>query len=273
MTHVIEKQQFADPGLYRFPPLLENLELQRCSFDSCQHPAQRHLRDRPLLRNIKLLRCHVTLSELGSLIAEDCLIDTIWFHRGKWGPQEISGCAFKHVTVRGNITGAVCFLPAPLWWRWLQRFPSGSEQRPRSAEEDDEEHFLERMRALELPSGPPPGPANPFARANARFYAGIDWALDISEARFTGVELYRSDIPARLIRRDPETQAVVHREVLLGSAWREILADSSWRFAIHRFLETGFDDTVLVACKRGRYFDEGMAAIRCLRAAGLADPD
>ena len=43
--------------------------------------------------------------------------------------------------------------------------------------------------------------------AGQAFYQKIDWALDISRGEFRDLEL--KGIPARLVRRDPETQLIV----------------------------------------------------------------
>jgi hypothetical protein len=162
---------------YRLPDPLEDLELRRCTFDTCQRPLRRTAGDRPTVRGVSLMRCHVRASDLGAVIAEDCLVDTFWLHRGNWGSQMIAGCALRHVTVRGNVTGGLEFLAARL---------VGTD--------------AERAALL---------------AANLAYYAGVDWALDISDARFTAVSFVRSDIPARLIRRDPQTQVVVTRRTLL----------------------------------------------------------
>ncbi len=109
-------------------------------------------------------RCHFAACELGSVVVEDSVIDTIWVHRGKWGPQAIAGCAFKHVVIRGRITGSIAFLPS-------------------------KHARLGPVSAMA---------ADPFVEANSRYYEGVDWALDIREAEFTELELYWSGIPARL---------------------------------------------------------------------------
>jgi hypothetical protein len=109
--------------------------------------------------------------------------------------------------------------------------------------------------------------------ANARYYRDVDWALDISGARFTSIEMDLAGIPARLIRRDPDLQIVMTRAQALEGAWLEPLAKSKWRFAVSAFLRSGFDDFVLVACERGRYFDEERESLRRLRSAGAAVSD
>jgi hypothetical protein len=42
---------------------------------------------------------------------------------------------------------------------------------------------------------------------------------------------------------------------------------------IERFLETGLPDSVLVAAKRSRFFEQDLAALRRLREVGAALPD
>lgn len=114
----------------------------------------------------------------------------------------------------------------------------------------------------------------PIAQANQRPYETVDWAMDISEARFTGIEMSRCDIPARLIRRDPATQVVVTRESVSNGDWATASTDSGgWQIAIEDFLASGVPDTVLVACKRGRFFKGQLAAIKRLRDMEVALPD
>ena len=235
MPLVVEDREFSVQG-YRLPDPLEDVELRRCRFDTCQTPTQRTASDRPTLRRVSLQRCHVTASDLGAVIAEDCTVDTIWFHRGIWGPQAIEGCALRHVTLRGNVTGGLEFLAAGL----LQP----------AAERDE------------------------LLAANRRFYADVDWALDISDARFTSVSFVRSDIPARLIRRDPTTQVVISRRAMLAVDLPRLLGETTIiAMGIDRFLETGFDDTVLVAPTRGPRFAQQSEVIDRLRAEGLVEPD
>ena len=171
------------PSIYAFADPTEDLVLRQCRFAMFQHPVQKSLDARPTLRRLTLERCHFTASELGPLILEDALIDTIWIHRGMWGPQKVVGCAFNRVVIRGRINGGVRFVPSMDWML----------NRPLAPAVDD-----------------------PFVRANQRYYEGVDWALDIGSAEFTGIEMSQCDIPARLIRRDPETQVVVTRESVHG---------------------------------------------------------
>ena len=234
--NVIDGAEFRCDGTYDLPRTIEDIEFRRCRVDTCQHPPrQRGPGDRPLLRNVRVVRCHVTASDLPPVIVEDCEIDTVWFHRGIWGPQRIVGCAFRRVVIRGNVTGSVAFTPGPA-------IPG--LRAPRNAVDD------------------------PYVAANRRYYQGVDWALDISEASFTDVE-FSSGIPSDLIRRDPATQVILRRSGLDDGEWREKVTDTLATIWIEDLLRSGFDDTVLVAGKRNRSFSKVMASIASLRDAGL----
>ena len=108
----------------------------------------------------------------------------------------------------------------------------------------------------------------PYVLANRHFYQGVDWALDITEARFTGVE-FSSGIPADLVRRDPESQVILRRSSVVDGTWRERVDNMLATIWIEDFVRAGFDDTILVAGKHGRGFANEMAAIGSLRDAGL----
>jgi len=127
------------------------------------------------------------------------------------------------------------------------------------------------------------GPMNkdkqrPFDDYRKQFYANVEWALDISEARFK--EFGIRGVPARLIRRDPESQVLITRERALRVAtpgWEEQLdpANKLWPFMISLFLGDGDEDMVLVAplgaAKAKR--DLLLKGLQELRRIGLAEPD
>lgn len=224
------------PSSYAFEDPFEEVAIRQCRFAMFQHPTQRELRDRPTLRRISVERCHFTASDIGPFILEDSVIDTIWFHRGKWGPQQFAGCAFKNVVIRGTVRGSLSFVPSRDWWM---------------------HHPTE------------PATTDPTIKVNERYYRLVDWALDISHAEFTGVEMYRSGIPARLVRRDPETQVVITRSSVAIGDWRRACGGSSQWVAIERFLDSGFADAVLIAPRLNKYLDEDVAAFRRLRDIGV----
>ncbi len=111
-----------------------------------------------------------------------------------------------------------------------------------------------------------------FDEANAAYYAGVEWALDISEAEFQEADI--RGVPARLIRRDTETQAVVTRQKALEGAWQKLdLSKTWWATSIQFLLNRPNDsDVILVAPKRHRKFRDLLAGLKILREAGVAEP-
>ncbi len=117
-----------------------------------------------------------------------------------------------------------------------------------------------------------PRKQKPFFEANDAYYKQIDWALDISEGEFVECDIRR--VPARLIRRDPETQVVVTREKALLGEWKKLnLSKTYWTVSIEGMLEDGDPDVVLVAPKRSLDFYNLFQGLKLLREAGVAEPD
>lgn len=111
-----------------------------------------------------------------------------------------------------------------------------------------------------------------FLSANREYYESVDWALDISQGEFKDCDI--RGVPARLIRRDPDTQVVVKREKALERTWKNLdLSRTWWPTSIEFMLNRGDSDVVLVAPKRSRQFKELLAGLHLLRKAGVAEPD
>ena len=103
----------------------------------------------------------------------------------------------------------------------------------------------------------------------------IELKLDnetISEARFKDCDI--RGIPARLIRRDPETQVVIRRENAMTGKWRGLdLSGTHWSVAIEWFLKSGDQDCVLAAPRRASNFTKLLDGLRKLRDIGVAEAD
>lgn len=118
----------------------------------------------------------------------------------------------------------------------------------------------------------------PFDDYRTKFYESVEWALDIRRARFKEFDL--EGVPAKLVRRDPESQVVVTRERALRVAtpgWERQLdpAVKLWPFVIDQFLDDGIPEIILVAplgvAKAKR--DPLLKGLQELRRIGLAEPD
>lgn len=111
-----------------------------------------------------------------------------------------------------------------------------------------------------------------FDEANAEFYRTVDWALDISKGEFKDLEI--RGVPARLVRRDTETEGVLVRDKVVSSHWRDLHFRSPvTKVCIDLFLDRGEPDYVLAAPKRDPRFRDRLADIRLLRTEGIAEPD
>ncbi|MGW4897311.1 hypothetical protein ACWEQL_34390 [Kitasatospora sp. NPDC004240] len=100
------------------------------------------------------------------------------------------------------------------------------------------------------------------------YYSGVDWALDISGAAFSDADF--PYVPGHLIRRDEETQFLLHRDRVERFEGMEGLPGSA-RIAARRFETTPFDTLVAVAPRRSEHFATRLAELEVLRTEGLAD--
>jgi hypothetical protein len=111
-----------------------------------------------------------------------------------------------------------------------------------------------------------------YIESNMEFYTRIDWALDISEAKFMECDI--RGIPSKLIRRDPESQVVISREKAIEGGWRKIdLSHTYWPTAIELFLNRNEPDRVLVAPKAHPRYWHLLDGLKKLREAKITEPD
>jgi hypothetical protein len=133
-----------------------------------------------------------------------------------------------------------------------------------------------RLTGIKINPEPDMLASDPAARARwvaatRAFYAGVDWALDISEARFSSAPSLEA-VPGHLVRRDPSRQVLVRREALAGRDVRSL--PRHYAVALEWFVERSpFDSVVLVgSCEPGRR-QRDLDGLRHLRDVGIADAD
>lgn len=146
---------------------------------------------------------------------------------GGRAPSFLFGCVYRHVTLRGWIGGLV--------FKW-------------KADLDDVRH------------------ADRYREANLEMYQTIDWALDISDARFTSTESL-TGVPPHLVRRNPETQFILER-----SAAETILEDkerSIWTVIATDLWESGMPGVVVPIGGRGERLKTDLGLAVALRDEGL----
>ena len=109
-------------------------------------------------------------------------------------------------------------------------------------------------------------------RAVKRYYENVDWALDISKAKFTGGVTFEA-IPGEKIIRDPEHQVLVKRQNLLDLNWQSSdYGKTAFDIALSWFLNSSiFDSVVLAARMASKYAKEDIAVLNTLRNNGVAE--
>lgn len=147
------------------------------------------------------------------------------------GSSQLSGCLYSHVTLRGRM--------------------GGLRITPRASPFD-----------LSL--------NEPYRVANAAEYRSIDWALDITEAKF-GHFFALMGIPASLVRRNPALHFVMTREAALVVAHDP--GPSVWAGTAQELLDLGLPDAVLViggSSERDPKMRYARPLVRCMADGVLA---
>jgi len=106
-------------------------------------------------------------------------------------------------------------------------------------------------------------------RANDQFYETVDWALDISEVRSSDLDI--TGVPLHLLRRNPETQAIVRRRRLSFAEMKRLGIGPTASWVLSNFFPQDPDRRLFIANARSKNFADWVQAIAQLRAAGLAE--
>jgi hypothetical protein len=216
--------------------VFSDMRFERCTFESCAVSVTRDVALRSTIRNVEVIDCKESATNVRCAIIEDCLVDRFQTEGGFFYFQ---AAVFKHVTFRGNL-GKLFFSDVPTF--------AGYEG-------------MYRDREL-------------FAAANAEYYRKVDWAIDISQAEFLDVDL--RSVPPRLIRRDPETQILLTRKRLTESDWQNLpYVWGMVPYMLNDFLinQPGMDEMVFAVPKRSRNAKKLIHDVALLRKAGVPEPD
>lgn len=212
--------------------VFSDVEFHNCYFQGCGISITRNPALRSSVRNVTLVNCSQRGCSIDTAVFEDVVVDGLKTH------GQLLQCwaaVFNRVVLRGKIDR-------------LMTSPAVSAGLATADEQAA------------------------FDRANAEYYAAVDWSLDISQAEFKELDL--RGVPARLVRRDPDTQVIVRRERALEGTWRDLaFHENLWPITISHFLETGEEDMVLVAPKRDPKFRQYLEDMNLLRKAGVAEAD
>lgn len=111
-----------------------------------------------------------------------------------------------------------------------------------------------------------------FASLNTKYYETVDWALDISRANFSDLEIW--GIPSRLIIYDYKSQRIITREKAAAIKWDILdLKSDKFKSAVEKMLNADYEDIVLVAPRSGDDFEDLLHDLDLLTDAGYTEPE
>ena len=206
--------------------VIEDVSLAGTAFNNCSIHPPRKPADRAVLRRITVGRVHHWACRACGALFDDVTVTDI--RGGGRAPSFLWACAYHHVTLRGSIGG--------LMFRWQLNF------------KQDE------------------GMSASYHEANLALYESMDWAIDVSEAKFTSTESLIG-IPPHLVRRDPATQFLLTRtpaEVILRDR-----PHSVWSVIAERLIDSGMPGVVVAVGGRGERLRADLDAARTLTDEGL----
>jgi len=217
--------------------LHEDISLTQCEFGGCSIGLLTQLpSQRTVVRRVRATSCSVDGGSVGPVFFDDVHITNL---RTAGGGLWLKAPLFRHVVLEGKI-GTIVLVNE----RWGP------------VEQTDE------VKAEEAA----------FAASTASFYAGLDWALDISKAEFRALD-WRLEMPSRLVRRDPETQFVARRERVLDRRWETLPLHMIVSIGLSNFLEFGQSERIFAAPKASKRFKEELESYQLLRKEGIFEPE
>jgi hypothetical protein len=204
-----------------------------------------------VLRDAEFEQCYF---EGGALAQHDdptCgfVVKNVILRKCRAGRIELHGVRFEDVTVEGLTYPRLVHAAACLFERVTLRGPIGPIQTMPA-----NYTLPAQMRAA-------------FLEQAMKFYAGIEWALDISHAEFSSADF--NYVPGNLVRRNSESQFLVHRKAALSAPQGSLPGLAA--IIAERAGYSPYDTIVAVAPTRSKnaamYRDE----LQVLRDRGIAE--
>lgn len=210
------------------------LVIDRVAFDSCYVPRTSTPGTFTTIADITLANVSHANCELHTARLERVHVDGL--KRIGSDPLFLWGCVFDRVVLAGNVAG------------------------------------LKINRSVGIGAPVPPEDQALWDRAVKLQYEAVDWALDISRARFAGGVTFEA-LPGDKIRRDCETQALVKRDKLRETDWEKLdFGDSGFGIALGWFIERSqFDSVVLAARVASKHGAQDVAVLDTLRKQSVAE--
>lgn len=164
--------------------------------------ASRHPGEWRTIRDCAAVECRQYNCLIAGTAIENCLLDSM----GQAGPMYLSldACVFRHVTLRGKLTTMLFRFGADMF--------NGA---------DTADAWLPEM---------------------LKYYLDVDWAMDVTEARFTALTAL-TIVPGNLVRFDPERAILIRRDALIGD-WATGMP-GVMQICCEDFLEGPFDSFIV----------------------------
>lgn len=206
-----------------------------CDFSGCYVRAPADTHHWNVIQSIELSNCRQANCSLDRTALEGVHVDGL--KRTGSAPLFLWGCVFNRVKLSGKISGLKIN-------RWIG---AGPDARAGQARRDS---------------------------AVTAYYREVDWALDISEAKFVASPSFEA-IPGDLIRRDPTRQVLIRRHNLEAADWRSLnYEDTAIDIGLSWFLtDSLFDSVVVAASSAPKLVGRELAVLDMLRAKGIAEAD
>lgn len=211
-----------------------DIEVRNTSFEMCHLPGASTPGDWNRISNVALTDISQWNCSIDTAAIEDVSLHNL--KRSGSAPLFLWGCVLRHVKLSGRLSG------------------------------------IKINRSVAIGSAASTAAQSAWDRAMVDYYRGVDWALDISEAKFAGGVTFEA-IPGDLIRRNPETQVLVTRGRLSKTDWQAVDFDhTAIDLALSWFLQGSLFDSVVVAARHDpKWAKRDVGVLDRLRANGIAE--
>ena len=199
--------------------------------------------------------------ELRDCLFENCTISSVV------NPNRRS--TIRRVAIFGGKASGVSIHPAILEDIWVEDLETMDPVRIRGAV-FKRVTLTGRVGSIEIgPKVPKIDPSRQvgFDQANAMYYRYAPWALDISEAQAVSLRIH--GVPSALVRRDPETQAVLTAVGAIRGDWHRVAMPEEWIAAFDETAAARGPETILACPKASSEFGRYFSALEELRSRGV----
>jgi len=212
----------------------QDLDISGCIFDGCYVPRQSLPGAWTVIRNVVLRDATNINCSINTAMFDEVALHNLKRH-GE-GPLFLWCCVFRHVTLSGKISG------------------------------------IKFNRAVAVGEITGEVHQDVWDARVEEFYGSVDWALDITEAKFGGGVSFEA-IPGDKVRRNPETQVLVRRERLTQADWRALdFGNSAFDISLSWFLSDSLFDSVVLAARTASRESKGdLVVLDMLRNEGIAE--